>query len=169
MSTEQRHAIAIIVENKPNVLHRVSNMFSRRGFNIESISVGATHQEGMARMTIVVKGDDETVEQVIKQLGKLIDVVKVTELKPAMTVAREMALIKIYTSGADKRSNIINYTNIFRGHIIDVSSETITVEVTGGPDKIDAFINLMKIFGIKEVARTGITALSRGSSSVKIE
>jgi len=169
MENRQTHVIATIVEHKPGVLYKVSNMFRRRGFNIESISVGPTDQEGLARMTITINGDERLVEQVIKQLSKLIEVVKVSELEPSSTVAREMALVKVHTPNAKNRSDVINYVNIFRGHAVDVSPESIMVEVTGSPDKIDAFIDLMKTFGIKEVARTGVTALSRGVKSVRID
>ncbi len=169
MGNEETHIIAAIVEHKPGVLYQVSNMFRRRGFNIESITVGPTVQKDLARMTIMIKGDERTVEQVIKQLSKLIDVIKVSELDPSSTVVREMALVKVHTPNAEKRSDVINYINVFRGRAVDVSPESIVVEVTGSPDKIDAFINLMKAFGVKELARTGITALSRGMKSVRIE
>jgi len=166
---EQTHIIAAIVEHKPGVLYSVSNMFRRRGFNIESVSVGPIEQRDMARMTITVKGDEKLVEQVIKQLNKLIDVIKVSRLDPESIVTREMALVKVHCDGAKSRSDIINYANIFRARVVDVSTESLMVEITGGPDKIDAFIDLMKPFGVKEVARTGITALSRGTKSVRIE
>ena len=169
MSKEQSHMIAAIVENKPGVLYAVSNLFRRRGFNIESISVGPTEQVDLARMTITIKGDERTVEQMIKQLNKLIDVIKVSTLDPDNIVTREMALIKVHTSGPRTRSDIINYANIFRARVVDVSSESLMVEITGDSEKISAFINLMKTFGVKEVARTGVTALSRGVKSVRIE
>jgi len=169
MMKEQTHIIAAIVEHKPGVLYKVSNMFRRRGFNIESISVGPTEQRDLARMTITVNGDEKIIEQVIKQLSKLIDVIKVSKLDPVNIVTREMALVKVHTSDARAKSDAINYANIFRARVVDVSPESLMVEITGDPDKIDAFINLMKPFGVKEVARTGITALSRGAKSVKIE
>lgn len=166
---DQTHIIATIVEHKPGVLYSVSNMFRRRGFNIESISVGPTEQEGLARMTITVKGDQKTIEQVIKQMNKLIDVIKVSRLDPDNIVTREMSLVKVHTSNTGTKSEIINYANIFRARVVDVASESLMVEITGDPDKIDAFIQLMKPFGVKEIARTGITALSRGAKSVRIE
>ncbi len=169
MIEEESHIIAAIVEHKPGVLYSVSNMFRRRGFNIESITVGPTEQGDLARMTITVKGDEKTIEQVIKQLNKLIDVIKVSRLDPASIVTREMALVKVHTSDARARSDIINYADIFRARVVDVSSETMMVEITGDSDKINAFLDLMKPFGVKEMARTGITALSRGTKSVKIE
>jgi len=166
---EQKHVIAAIVEHKPGVLYQVSNMFRCRGFNIESISVGPTEQGKQARMTITVNGEHKTIEQVIKQLNKLIDVIKVRRLDPANIVIREMALVKVHASTTRPRSDVINYANIFRARVIDVSPESLIVEITGDPDKIEAFINLMKPFGVKEVARTGKTALSRGAKSVRIE
>ncbi|MFQ6085925.1 MAG: acetolactate synthase small subunit [Candidatus Bathyarchaeia archaeon] len=157
--------IAAIVENRPGVLYRISNMFRRRGFNIDGITVGPTTKRDLARMTITTTGDERVIEQVVKQLSKLADVIRVKVLMPENTVAREMALVKIHISSAAVRSDVIHYVNIFRGRIIDVSLGAITVEVTGDPKKIDAFIDLMKTFGVKEVARTGITALSRGEKS----
>jgi acetolactate synthase-1/3 small subunit len=169
MGDEKIHIVSAIVENKPGVLYSVSNMFRRRGFNIESISVGPTEQEDLARMTVTVKGDEKTIDQVVKQLNKLIDVIKVSILDPTSVVTREMALIKVHSSETKARSDIMNYVEVFRGRVVDISPETLMVEITGGSDKISAFIDLMKPFGIKEIARTGITALSRGSKSVKIE
>jgi acetolactate synthase-1/3 small subunit len=161
--------IAAIVENKPGVLHSVANMFRRRGFNIESITVGETEQKGLSRMTITVSGDEKTLEQIVKQMNKLIDVVKVTSLEPENIVTRELALIKVNVPDTKTRSDIINCVEVFRGHIIDVSTETLIIEITGAPDKIDAFLNLMKTYGVMELARTGLTALSRGTKSIKIE
>ena len=165
---EQTHIIAVIVEHKPGVLFNVSNLFRCRGFNIESISVGQTDQIDLARMTITVKGDERTIEQVIKHLNKLIDVIKVSRLEPSNVVIRELALVKIHTSNAKSRSEIMNYANIFRARVVDVSQDSIMMEVTGDSEKIGAFINLIKPFGVKEISRTGITALSRGTKSVKL-
>jgi acetolactate synthase-1/3 small subunit len=161
--------IAALVENKPGVLHSVANMFRRRGFNIESITVGRTEQESLSRMTITVNGDEKTLEQIIKQMNKLIDVVKVSELEPENIVTRELALIKVNVPDTKTRSDIINCVEVFRGRVVDVSSETLTIEITGTSDKIDAFLNLMKTYGVMELARTGITALSRGVKSIRIE
>lgn len=166
---EQNHIISTVVEHKPGVLYTVANLFRRRGFNIESISVGPTEQNDLARMTITVKGDERTVEQVAKQLNKLIDVIKVSRLDPSSIVARELALIKVRALDTKVRSDVINYAEIFRARVVDVSSESLMVEITGTSDKIDAFLDLMKPFGVKEAARTGITALSRGVKSIKIE
>jgi acetolactate synthase-1/3 small subunit len=169
MENQKTKVIAALVENKPGVLHSVSNMFRRRGFNIESITVGHTEQKGIARMTITVSGDDKTLEQVIKQMNKLIDVIKVTGLEPENIVTRELSLIKVSAPDAKTRSDVINCVEVFRGHVIDVSPETLTIEITGTPDKIEAFLNLMKPYGIMELARTGLTALSRGTKSIRID
>jgi len=159
---EKRYIISIIVENQPGVLYRAANMFRRRGFNIDSISVGSTERKDLARMTITINGDDTTVEQLVKQLGKLIDVIKVSVLSTKNTVVRELALVKLHVPDAKARSDVINYANIFRGRIVDVTPGSMVVEVTGTPDKIDAFLTLATTFGIKEIARTGVTALIRG-------
>jgi len=166
---ERIYMISAIVEHKTGVLYSVSNMFRRRGFNIESISVGESEQPDLARMTITMKGDEATVEQVVKQLKKLISVVKVSILDSENTVARELALIKVSTPDARVRSDVINYTEIFKGHIVDVAHESLIIEITGDTDKINAFIELMKPFGVREIARTGIAALQRGMKSVKME
>ena len=169
MENGKTKVIAALVENKPGVLHSIANMFRRRGFNIESITVGHTEQKGLTRMTITVNGDEKTLEQIVKQMNKLIDVVKVASLEPENIVTRELALIKVNVPDTKTRSDIINCVEVFRGRVVDVSSETLTIEITGAPDKIDAFLNLMKTYGIMELARTGITALSRGVKSIRIE
>ena len=169
MLPEHNHIISTIVEHKPGVLYNVANLFRCRGFNIDSISVGHAEEVGLARMTIMVWGDDRTIEQVVKQLNKLIDVIKVTRLEPENIVTRELALIKVSAPSTKARSDIINYADIFRARVVDVSTESLMMEITGTSDKIDAFINLMRPFGVREVARTGITSLSRGAKSVRIE
>jgi len=168
MTTQRAYIIAIIVENKPGVLYRVSNMFRRRNFNIESLTVGPTELKDLARMTITVNGDENTIERIMKQVNKMIDVIKISVLDQDSTVTREIALIKINTADSKARSDLIQYTDIFRGHIVDVSPESITVEMTGDTKKINAFIDLSRSFGIKEVARTGITALTRGGNATKV-
>lgn len=166
---EKTHIIATIVEHKPGVLYEVANMFRRRNFNIESISVGPIETANLARMTLTVKGDDKTIEQVVKQMNKLVHVIKVFILEPATTVQREMALIKVHTSDSKTRSEVIQYVDIFRGRIVDVAPTSLTVEVTGDTEKINAFIDLTHTYGIKEVARTGITALARGAKVIREE
>jgi acetolactate synthase-1/3 small subunit len=144
-------------------------MFRRRGFNIESITVGRTEQEDLSRMTITVKGDEKTLEQIVKQMNKLIDVVKVSQLEPENIVTRELALIKVNVPDNKSRSDVINCVDVFRGRMVDVSPEALTIEITGTPDKIDAFLNLMRTYGIMELARTGLTALSRGIRSIRVD
>ena len=169
MENRKASVIAALVENKPGVLHRIANMFSRRDFNIESITVGQTEQKGIARMTITVSEDEKTLEQVVKQMNKLIDVIRVTRLEPENIVTRELALIKVNAPDSKTRSDIINCVDVFRGRVVDVSPDTLAIEITGTPDKLDAFLNLMKTYGIMELARTGLTALSRGVKSIRIE
>jgi acetolactate synthase-1/3 small subunit len=169
METGKIKTISVLVENKPGVLHSIANLFRRRNFNIESITVGATQQQDIARMTITVNADEKTLDQVVKQVAKQIDVLTVEELEQGNFVMRELVLVKVKIADSKERSDVINFVNVFRGRIIDVSTDSITVEITGGPDKIDAFQNLMKTFGILELARTGITALARGAKSIKID
>jgi acetolactate synthase I/III small subunit len=169
MEPDKTKVISVLVENKPGVLHGVSNLFRRRNFNIESITVGSSEQPDIARMTITVNGDEKIIEQVVKQLAKLIDVLKVEELEPGHFVMRELALIKVNAPTPKERSDIINCVEVFRSRIIDVSTDSLTVEITGTPDKVDAFLNLMKATGVIELARTGITALARGAKSIKID
>jgi acetolactate synthase-1/3 small subunit len=169
MEAGKTKVVSILVENKPGVLHMIANLFRRRNFNIESITVGPTEQKNIARITITVNEDEKTLEQVIKQVAKQIDVLIVAELESGNYVMRELSLIKVKVNDSKERSDIINFVNVFRGRIIDVSTDSITVEITGAPDKIDAFLNLMKTFGIIELARTGITALARGAKSIRID
>jgi len=168
METGKTTVISVLVENKPGVLHLIANLFRRRNFNIESITVGPTEKAEVARMTITVNEDEKTIDQVVKQVAKQIDVLKVEELSGGF-VMRELALIKVKVNDAKERSDIINFVEVFRGRIIDVSQDSLTIEITGTPEKINAFLNLMKTFGILELARTGITALARGSKSIKID
>ena len=161
-----KHTIAVIVENKSGVLTRIAGLFSRRSFNIESLSVGATDNPEYSRMTISVEGDEEVLEQVIKQLSKLINVIRVSELEPAESVERELAMIKV-TADKDSRSEIMQIVNIFRAKIIDVSARSMVIEVTGDGEKIDAIIQLLRQFGIKETARTGKVSMIRGARVIK--
>ncbi len=169
MENAKTRVVSAIVENKPGVLHSVANLFRRRNFNIESITVGATEQPELARITITVTADEKTLDQVVKQLDKLVDVVKVTELDPNNIVTRELALVKVNVPSVKERADIISCVHVFRGRVVDVSPESLMVEITGTPDKIDAFLNLMKTFGVLELARTGITALARGAKSIRID
>lgn len=163
--TEKTYILSTIVENKPGVLFRVANMFRRRGFNIESISVGAIEQPGLSRMTITIRGSEDVAEQVVKQVSKLVDVIKVNVLEDdeKETVIRELALIKIQVQDNRALSELTSYCNIFRNRIVDVAADSMIVEVTGTPEKINAFLQLAAGYGIREIARTGITALHRGA------
>ncbi|AOY76368.1 acetolactate synthase small subunit [Clostridium formicaceticum] len=158
-----KHVLSVLVENQPGVLSRVAGLFSRRGYNIDSFTAGGTEDERLTRMTIVLHGDHQALEQIKKQLSKLIDVVKITELKPQEAVYRELALVKV-TADESTRASILEVVDIFRGKVIDVASEHLTVEMTGDHDKVLAFIDMMKGYGIKEIVRTGMTALGRWSN-----
>jgi acetolactate synthase-1/3 small subunit len=161
-----KHTLAVLVTNKPGVLARISGMLSRRLFNIESIAAGYTEEIGVTRITIVVQGDDYTLGQVMKQLAKLVDVIKIVELKYDDSVARELALLKVRVT-VDKRSDIINLVTVFRANIIDVSKVTMIIEILGDERKINAFCLALENYGIVEMVRTGKIALARGSEKVK--
>ena len=166
--TEPRHTIVALVEDRPGVLNRVSSLFRRRGFNISSLAVGESEQPHLSRMTFVVEGDEDTVEKVTKQLNKLIDVVKVSELKEEDVIARELALIKVHSTPST-RSEIIQLVDIFRANIVDVSPHSLIIETTGEEDKIDALYEMLRPFGIRELMRTGRIAMLRGAQEGKGE
>ncbi|MGE5894709.1 MAG: acetolactate synthase small subunit [bacterium] len=155
-----RHTISVLVENKFGVLSRVSGLFSGRGYNIESLSVGETIDPNISTMTIVTSGDDWIIEQITKQLNKLIDVIKVTDLTADEHVEREMVLIKV-NPRTENKPEVLRLAEIFRGRIVDSSQKTYTIEITGDEKKIEAFIELMKPMGIKEFVRTGKVAIAR--------
>lgn len=155
-----KHTISVLVENKPGVLARISGLFSTRGFNIESLTVGETEDSTVSRMTIVVGGDDVVLEQVNKQLNRLIDTIKVIDMTKEKFINRELALIKISVNSTT-RSEVIQIVDVFRGKIVDISQNSFTIEVTGTDDKINAMLELLQPFGIKEMVRTGCIALSR--------
>ena len=159
-----KHTLVALVEDKPGVLNRMASLFRRRGFNIDSIAVGHSETPGQSRVTLVVDGTATMVEQVRKQLDKVIDIVKVSDLTESKMVARELALIKV-TATPGTRSSIMQIVDIFRANIVDVSSDSVTVEVTGDEEKVDSLYNLLRGFGIKELARTGRIALVRGGSN----
>ncbi len=159
--TEKAHTLSVLVANKPGVLTHVSSLFSRRGYNIDSLTVGVTENQDISRMTIVAHGDEHVIEQVTKQLNKLIDIIKVVEIAPHESVDRELALIKV-SADSNSRSEIIQIVDIFRAKVIDVSAKSVVIEITGSTDKIDALEELMRPFGIKEMVRTGKVALVRG-------
>ncbi len=163
-----KHTLAILVENKPGVLTRVAGLFSRRGFNIESLAVGVTENADTSRITIVVSGDDHVLEQVEKQLNKLIDVIRVSDIPPDESVRRELALIKV---GVDSttRAEVMQIVDVFRAKIVDVGIKSLVVEVTGDESKINAMEQLLRQFGIKEMVRTGKIAMNRGAKVVQVE
>lgn len=156
-----KYTLAVTVENQPGVLTRVASLFRRRGYNIESLSVGATHDPSVSRMTIVVTGDSEVVEQVTKQLYKLVEVIKVVDVGATESVNRELALIKVRAEAGD-RSEIAQMVNIFRAQVVDISKSSLIVEVTGDARKIDAMQEALSPFGILETVRTGKVAIQRG-------
>jgi acetolactate synthase I/III small subunit len=154
--------LSVIVDNKPGVLFRVTNLFRARNFNIESITVGTTEQHDISRMTIAIQSDSRTTDQLVKQLRKLIDIIEVRILNIENTVFRELALIKMKALDPTSRMEITHFANIFRAKILDVGKDSMMVEITGTPDKIDAFKSIVDTYGIIQIARTGISALSRG-------
>lgn len=156
-----KHTLSVLVENKPGVLARVAGLFSRRGFNIDSLAVGVTEDPNTSRMTITVDGKEHPIEQVTKQLHKLINVIKITDLDPHSTVARELALIKV-KSDARTRVEVMQIAEIFRANILDVGKKTMTLEVTGSNDKIEAIEKLLWPLGVVELVRTGRIAIERG-------
>jgi acetolactate synthase-1/3 small subunit len=157
-----RHVLSILVANNAGVLGRVVGLFSRRGYNIDSLSVGTSEDQRYSRITVSVQGDDQVVDQIQKQVAKLIDVQEVLELKPDSAIYRELCLVKV-DANASTRSDIFNVANVFRANIIDVSVRTLTMELTGDMDKINAFIEIMKPYGVMEIVRTGLTATARGT------
>lgn len=158
------HTLSVLVENNPGVLARVAGLFSRRGFNIDSLAVGRTDNPAVSRMTIVVEGDDQVLEQVNKQLHKLIDVIKISDITRDAYVDRELVMIKVHTE-ASTRAEIMQLVDIFRARIVDVGRRTLTIEVTGNEGKINAFEDSLRPFGIKELVRTGKIAMLRGLKS----
>jgi acetolactate synthase-1/3 small subunit len=164
MNSKTKHTLVALVEDRPGVLNRVSSLIRRRNFNIDGITVGHSIQPRLSRMTIVVEGDNAAVEQARKQLDKLVEVVKIVDITNQDSVVRELALLKVKASHAT-RSEIIQIVDIFRANIVDVSADSVTVEVTGDEDKIDSLFSLLRGFGIRELARTGRIAMTRGGAS----
>ncbi len=162
-----KHTISVLVENRAGVLSRIAGLFARRAFNIESLAVGVTEDPRYSRITIIVEGNDYTVEQVEKQLNKLIDVIKVRTLNPWEQICRELALLKI-ACGPGERADILNVVELMAAKIIDVSRSTITIEITDTPDRVDLLEELLRPFGIKEIARTGMIALQKGTETISV-
>jgi len=159
------HTLSVLVENKPGVLARVSGLFSRRGFNIDSLAVGETENPDVSRITIVVNADSSPLEQVTKQLNKLVNVLKIVELDAAVSVARELLLVKV-RSDRSNRTHVLETVNLFRARVVDVAPDTLTIEATGTPDKLDALLRDLEPFGIKEMVQSGLVAIGRGSRSI---
>jgi len=156
-----KHTLVALVENKPGVLNRVASMFRRRNFNIDSLSVGTTESNRVSRMTIVVEGDEQTVDQAVKQMYKLVNVIQVTDVTRLPTVNRELALIKVATT-SETRGEIMQLVDVYRANIIDVAMDSMVIQITGEEDKVDSIIRLLRQFGIKELARTGRVSMMRG-------
>jgi acetolactate synthase I/III small subunit len=163
--TVSTHTLSILVEDKPGVLARVASLFSRRGFNIQSLAVGATEQKNLSRMTIVVAVEDLPLEQVSKQLHKLVNVIKVVEQENENSVDRELALIKV-RADAGTRGQVVEAVNLFRAKVIDVSTESLIIECTGTPEKLEALLQVLEPYGIREIAQSGVVSMTRGPRSI---
>ncbi|NHC13489.1 acetolactate synthase small subunit [Motilibacter deserti] len=160
-----KHTLSVLVEDKPGVLARIAGLFSRRGFNIDSLAVGPTEQPGVSRMTIVVAVDELPLEQVTKQLNKLVNVVKIVELDQSSSVQRELLLVKV-RADAQTRSSVLETVQLFRAKVVDVATDAVTIEATGNTDKLAAFLRILEPFGIKEIVQSGMVAVGRGSRSI---
>ena len=160
-----RHTLSVLVENKPGVLARVASLFSRRGFNIDSLAVGPTEHPEISRMTIVVNVEELPLEQVTKQLNKLVNVIKIVELDTSASVQRELLLVKV-KADLDTRSHVLETVQLFRAKVVDVASDAVTIEATGTADKLEALIRVLEPFGIKELVQSGMVAVGRGSRSI---
>jgi acetolactate synthase I/III small subunit len=164
LHTGRRHVLSILVENKPGVLARIAGLFARRGFNIESLAVGPTDDPTISRVTLTVDGVNHRIDQVTKQLHKLVNVIKIRDLEPAESVARELALLKV-SADEDSRSQVLELASVFRGRVVDVSKRSVTIEMTGTDDKIEAFEQMLRPLGLIEMVRTGEIAVARGRSA----
>lgn len=160
-----RHVLSLLVEDKPGLLTRVAGLFARRGFNIESLAVGPTEMSGLSRITVVVDQDDNLLEQLTKQLNKLVNVIKVVELDSASSVQREHMLIKVRADN-QTRSHVLEAVTLFRARVVDVVPDALTIEVTGDTGKIEAFLKVLEPYGVKEIAQSGLIAMGRGSKSI---
>jgi acetolactate synthase I/III small subunit len=160
------HTISVLVEDKPGVLTRIAGLFSARGFNIDSLAVGSTETDGLSRMTIVINVESKPLEQVTKQLNKLINVIKILEHEPGSAVERELMLVKVHASG-DARARVMEIAEVCRVNIVDVTASTLTLEATGKPEKLEALLSLLQDFGVVELSRTGRIALGRGDRGIR--
>jgi acetolactate synthase-1/3 small subunit len=165
MSTAPTQTLSVLVEDKPGVLARVASLFSRRGYNIQSLAVGATEQKNLSRMTIVVSVDEHPLEQITKQLNKLVNVIKIVEQAEDNSVSRELMLVKVRTDAAS-RGQVIEAVNLFRAKVVDVSTESLTIEATGTPEKLEAFLRVLEPYGIREIVQSGVVSLSRGPRGI---
>lgn len=167
MSTPTQ-TLSVLVEDKPGVLARVASLFSRRGYNIQSLAVGATEQKNLSRMTIVVSVEEHPLEQITKQLNKLVNVIKIVEQDEDNSVSRELALIKVRADAAT-RGQVIEAVNLFRAKVVDVSTESLTIEATGTPAKLEAFLRVLEPYGIRELVQSGVVSLSRGPRGIGVK
>ena len=165
MTTMSKHTLSVLVENKPGVLARIAALFSRRGFNIDSLAVGPTEHPDVSRMTIVVNVEELPLEQVTKQLNKLVNVIKIVELDQAQAVQRELVLVKV-RADAETRSQIIEIVQLFRAKTVDVSPDAVTIEATGSSDKLEAMLRMLEPYGVKELVQSGLVAIGRGARSI---
>jgi acetolactate synthase-1/3 small subunit len=159
------HTLSVLVENKPGVLARIASLFARRGFNIDSLAVGPTEHPEISRMTIAVNVADHPLEQVTKQLNKLVNVIKIVELEPTSSVQRELVLVKV-KADLESRSQVLEVVQLFRAKVIDVSTDAVTIEATGSADKLDALLRMLEPFGVKELVQSGMVAIGRGPRSI---
>jgi acetolactate synthase I/III small subunit len=160
-----KHTLSVLVENKPGVLARIAALFSRRGFNIDSLAVGPTEHPAISRMTVVVDVEDKPLEQVTKQLNKLVNVIKIVELDPAQSIQRELLLLKV-KADLDSRSHVLETVQLFRAKVVDVAADAVTIEATGSAEKLDALLRMLEPFGIRELVQSGVVAVSRGARSM---
>jgi acetolactate synthase-1/3 small subunit len=163
--TGRKHIISLMVENKPGVLARIAGLFSRRGFNIDSLAVGPTEHPEISRMTIVVNVEESPLEQVTKQLNKLVEVIKIVELDPPGSVTRELLLVKV-KADAETRGQVLETVQLFRAKVVDVATDAVTIEVTGNAEKLEAFLKVLEPFGVRELVQSGMVAVGRGGRSI---
>ncbi|SDS40477.1 MULTISPECIES: acetolactate synthase small subunit [Jiangella] len=160
-----KHTLSVLVENKPGVLARIAALFSRRGFNIDSLAVGPTEHPSVSRMTVVVHVEDSPLEQVTKQLNKLVNVLKIVELDPGQSVQRELVLVKVRTDN-ETRPHVLQTVELFRAKVVDVAADAVTIEATGSSDKLSALLKVLEPYGIRELVQSGVVAVGRGSRSI---
>ncbi|NYD42511.1 acetolactate synthase small subunit [Nocardioides panaciterrulae] len=160
-----KHTLSVLVENKPGVLARIAGLFSRRGFNIDSLAVGPTEHDEISRMTIVVNVEESPLEQVTKQLNKLVEVIKIVELDGPASVNRELLLVKV-KADAESRGQVLDAVALFKARVVDVATDAVTIEITGNTDKLAAFLKVVEPFGVRELVQSGMVAIGRGSRSI---